>query len=183
MIARLSLIGAVRVIQTRRVGMLGRVATRATSLAGALALLCGGVAVAAGRETVTETEHAHNEVIFSEETTNPCSGETGTVMVVGNSIFHVTFFENGDESWATGTLEGSASFTPTNPSGVSASGHFVAWFGGAQNNKNEVQHSTNTVTLKGSDGSRIVIHGTSHTSTNAAGEVTVSFEKERVSCG
>src|SRR5438067_7165104 len=89
-------------IQTRRVGMVGRVARRATSVAGILALLCGGVALAAGRETVTETEHAHHEVIFSEATTNPCNGEPGTLTVVGNSIFHVTFFENGDESWATG---------------------------------------------------------------------------------
>jgi hypothetical protein len=139
--------------------------------------------MAAGRETVTETEHAHHEVIFSEETTNPCNGESGTLTVVGNSIFHVTFFENSDESWATGTLEGTATFTPTDPSGVTGSGHFTAWFGGAQNNKNEVQHSTNTVQLKGSDGSRVVIHSTSHTSTNAAGEVKVSFEKERLTCG
>ena len=162
--------------------MLRHVATRATSLAGILALLCGGVAVAAGRGTVTETEHVHHEVIFSEETTNPCNGEPGTLTVVGNSIFHVTFFENGDEGWATGTLEGAATFAPTNQSGVSASGHFTAWFGGAQNNKNEVEHHTNTVHLKGSDGSRIVIHGNSHTSTNASGEVTVSFETERVTC-
>src|SRR5438067_132166 len=96
-------------IQTRRVGMVGRVARRATSVAGILALLWGGIALAAGRETVTETEHAHHEVILSEEVTNPChGGEPGTLTVVGNSIFHVTFFENGDESWATGTLEGAA---------------------------------------------------------------------------
>ncbi|HEY4428317.1 MAG TPA: hypothetical protein VGN08_08960 [Solirubrobacteraceae bacterium] len=163
--------------------MLRQIAIRATSLAAILALLCGGVAVAAGRETVTETEHVHREVVFSEVTANPCNGEPGTLTVVGNSIFHVTFFANGDESWATGTLEGVATFVPANPSGVSASGHFTTWFGGAQNNKNEVEHHTNTVNLKGSDGSRIVMHGNSHTSTNAAGEVTVSFERERVTCG
>ena len=117
------------------------------------------------------------------DTTNPCNGESGTLTVIGNSIFHVTFFANGDESWATGTITGQATITPTNPSGVSASGHFTAWFGGAVNNKNEVEHSTNTVHLKGSDGSRVVIHGNSHTSTNASGEVTVTFEKERVTCG
>ena len=163
--------------------MFGRVATRGVSLAGILALLCGGVAVAAGRETVTETEHVHHEVIFSEATTNPCNGEPGTLTVVGNSIFHVTFFENGDEGWATGTLTGVATFTPTDSNGVSASGHFTAWFGGSQNNKNEVEHFTNTVHLNGSDGSRIAIHATTHTSTNASGETVVSFEKERVTCG
>ena len=37
--------------------MLRRVVSRAASLGGALTLLCAGVAIAAGRETVTETEH------------------------------------------------------------------------------------------------------------------------------
>jgi hypothetical protein len=151
-------------------------------LAGALTLLWGGVAVAAGRETVTETEHQHQEVLLSEGTANPCNGEAGTLTVVGNSIFHVTFFESSDESWATGTLEGKVTFTPTDPDGVSASGHFTAWFGEAHNNKNEVQHFTNTVNLKGSDGSHISIHARSHTSTNAAGQVTVTFEVEKATC-
>ena len=38
-------------------------------------------------------------------------------------------------------------------------------------------------TMNGSDGTRVVIHAKSHTSTNAAGEVTASFETERVTCG
>ena len=163
--------------------MLRRVVSRAASLGGVLTLLVAGVAIAGGRETVTETEHAHGEVVLSEAVTNPCNGESGTLTVIGNSIFHVTFFPNSDESWATGTITGRATITPTDPSGVSASGHFTAWFGGSVNNKNEVEHFTNAVHLKGSDGSRVTIHGNTHTSTNASGEVTVTFEKERVTCG
>ena len=88
--------------------MLRRVVPRAARLGGALTLLCAAVAIAAGRETVTETEHVHGEVVFSEAVTNPCNGESGTLTVIGNSIFHVTFFANGDESWATGTITGQA---------------------------------------------------------------------------
>src|SRR5437588_3241509 len=159
--------------------MLRRVASRAGGLAAVLALVCAGVAFAAagGRGTVTETEHAHNEVLFSHQGTNPCNGEPGTMTAIEtNSVFHVTFFENGDESWVTGTAEGTVTFTPNDPSGVFASGHFTQWFGGALNNKNEVEHFTSTFNLKGSDGSHIVVQGKSHTSTNASGVVTVSFE-------
>ncbi len=163
--------------------MLGRIASGAAALAGALTLLWGGIAVAAGRETVTETEHQHQEVLLSEATLNPCNEEPGTLTVVGNSVFHVTFFENGDESWVTGTLTGKATFTPSDPGGVSATGHFTAWFGEAHNNKNEVAHFTNTVILKGSDGSHISIKARSHASTNAAGEPSVLFETEKTTCG
>ena len=166
--------------------MLGRVARRAGSLAGVVVLFSAGVALAAagGRGTVTETQHAHNEVLFSEEGANPCTGEPGTLTAIAtNSVFHVTFFETSDEFWVTGTDEGTVTFTPTNPSGVSASGHFALWFGEASNNKNEVKHETSTFNLKGSDGSHVVVQGRSHISTNASGVVKVSIEKMGVRCG
>jgi len=98
-------------------------------------------------------------------------------------VFHVTFFETSDEFWVTGTAEGTATFTPEDPSGVSGSGHFATWFGASGNNRNEVEHNTNTFVLQGSDGSHIVVHGSSHLSTNAKGEVKVSFEKMTAHCG
>src|SRR5258705_14012804 len=66
---------------TKGDGMLGRVAVRAGSLAGVVALLYAGVALAAagGRGTVTETQHEHNVVLFSISTANPCTGEPGTL--------------------------------------------------------------------------------------------------------
>jgi hypothetical protein len=165
--------------------MFRRVVGRAVGLAGVIALLCGGVALAAGgRGTVTETQHEHNVVLFSEASPNPCTGEPGTLSATAaNGIFHVTFFENSDEFWVTGTFEGTVTFTPENPEGVSASGHFAVWFGAAGNNKNEVETSTNSFNLKGSDGSHIVVHGTTHVSTNGLGKVTVNFEKTAVHCG
>ena len=68
------------------------------------------------------------------------------------------------------------------PGGVSASGHFAAWFGESLNAKNDVQHDTFNLTLTNIDGSHVIVHDTSHLSTNAAGVVTVNFDKMSVSC-
>jgi hypothetical protein len=153
------------------------------SLAALLTLLSTGAALAAGRETVTETQHEHNVVLFSNLTLNPCTGEAGTITATAtNSVFHVTFFETSDEFWITGTSEGVVTFTPEAPEGVSGSGHFAMWFGESHNNKNEVQHSTSTFVFSDSDGSHVAIHGKTHLSTNASGEVKASFETESVHC-
>jgi hypothetical protein len=150
-----------------------------------VALLAAGAALAAagGRGTVTITQHAHNVQLFSDPVTNPCTGESGTLTAIAeNEVVHVTFFTDGDEFWVTGTDEGTATFTPANPNGVSASGHFAAWFGESLNEKNDVQHDTFNLTLRSTDGSHVVVHEITHLSTNAAGVVTVNFDKMSVSC-
>ena len=150
-------------------------------------LLSTGAASAdrGGQGTVTITQHANNVELFPPmPVTNPCNGQTGTLSAISaNEVFHVTFFTNGDEFWVTGTAEGTATFTPDNPSGVSYSGHFVSWFGESSNNKNDVQHDTNTFVLTGTDGSHVVVHMQDHLSTNANGVVTVSFSNFKFSCG
>jgi len=164
---------------------MSRRVVRIASLGAVVALLTAGAALAdaGGQGTVTITEHAHNVQLFSDPVTNPCTGEDGTLTAIAaNEVFHLTFFTNGDEFWVTSTDEGTATFTPDNPNGVSASGHFASWFGESFNNKNDVQHFTNTFNLRGSDGSRLVAHETAHLSTNAAGVVTVIFDKMNVSC-
>ena len=164
--------------------MLGHVVT--VLLAAIVATLSAGTALGdpGGQGTVTITTHDHNVVLFSDHVTNPCSGAPGTVTLIAtNEVFHATFFTNGDEFWVTGTAEGTATFTPDDPSDVSATGHFADWFGESFNNKNDVQHFTNTVNLQGSDGSHIVDHETAHLSTNAAGFVTVIFDRETLTCG
>src|SRR6266566_8445102 len=159
---------------------------RAAVLAAVIALLSAGAALAdaGGQGTVTITEHAHNVTLFSDPVTNPCTGEPGTLTAIAaNEVFHVTFFTVSDEFWVTGTDQGTVTFTPDDPNGVSASGHFAAWFGEPMNNKNDVQHNTNTFVLAGSDGSRLVMHETSHLSTNANGVVTVNFDNISLTCG
>ena len=139
---------------------------------------------AGGQGTVTQTQHFNNVVLFSMPVTNPCNGQTGTLTAVAaTEVFHVTFFTNGDEFWVTGTAQGTATFIPANPAGVSASGHFTSWFGESSNNKNDVQHDTNTFQLFGTDGSHVTIHMTDHLSTNANGVVTVSFSNFSFHCG
>ena len=163
--------------------MLGRIVRRGVCLATLVTLLGAGVTLAAGRETVTETQHEHNVVFFSEATVNQCTREKGTLTAVAaNSVFHVTSFPNSDEFCVTGTGEGTATFTPENLGGVSGSGHFAVWFGASGNNKNDVEHNTTTFVLNGSDGSHTVVHGTTHVSTNGNGVVTVEFEKMTAHC-
>ncbi len=161
-----------------------------TSVLACLAVVAGllsatsAFADAGGQGTVTMTQHQNNVVLFSMPVTNPCTGQSGTLTAVAaTSVFHVTFFTNGDEFWVTGTAQGTATFTPDNPSGVSASGHFTSWFGESSNNKNDVQHDTNTFQLFGTDGSHVTVHMTDHLSTNANGVVTVSFSNFRFNCG
>jgi hypothetical protein len=161
---------------------------RMTSLFALLAPVAAAAAGAraGGNGTVTITQHGHNDVYFSESVVNPCTGSSGTVTAVAaNDVFHVTFFTapGADEFWVTGTGEGTATFTPDDPTGVSASGHFVSWFGESSNNKNDVQHDTNTIHLIGTDGSRTTVHILDHLTVNANGVVTVSFSNFSFTCG
>lgn len=158
---------------------------RGVAIAAALALMSGGVAYAAGKGAGTETftEHQHNVELFSFPTQNPCTGAQGTLTAIAaNSVFHITTQADGN-FWVTGTAEGTATFTPEEAGGVSYSGHFTSWFGEALNSKNSVAHDTNTFVLKGTDGSRVIVHMKSHLSTNAHGAITAQFEKSSAHCG
>jgi len=159
---------------------------RAVCLAAALALLTAAAALAdaGGQGTVTTTQQFRNLPLFSDHLPNPCTGAMGTVTgTAKTAVFHVTSFSNGPEFWLTGTDEGVATFTPDDPQGVTASGHFTEWFGESFNNRNDVQHFTSTFSLRGSDGSHISVQETAHFSINANGAMTVNFDKVGVHCG
>jgi hypothetical protein len=160
---------------------------RAVILAAGLALLTSGavLAGAGGRGTVTFTQQFRNIALFPPQAmTNPCTGAAGTLTAIAKTaIFHATTFTTGPEFWFTGTDEGTVTFTPDDPSGVSATGHYAEWFGESFNNQNDVQHFTSTFRLKGSDGSSIFVHEVTHFSVNANGVITVNFDKPSVHCG
>lgn len=160
---------------------------RAVTLAAMLALLTGGAALAdaGGQGTVSITQQYRDVPLFDPQPlTNPCTGASGTLTATAaTGVMHETYFTTGPEYWFTGTAEGVVTFTPDDPQGVSASGHFAEWFGESFNNKNDVQHNTSTFQLKGSDGSHMVVHETIHFSTNANGVITVSFDNLDVHCG
>jgi opacity protein-like surface antigen len=167
--------------------MAKRVALAASILAAfALASATAALADAGGQGTVSITQHANNVTLFSFPTVNPCDPtDTGTLTAVSaNEVFHVTFFTTGPEFWVTGTDEGTVTFTPDNPNGVSATGHFSSWFGESLNNFNDVQTGTDTFVLTTSNGSHIVMHETFHVTVNALGRVTVLFDKtpSSISC-
>jgi hypothetical protein len=130
------------------------------------------------------TTHDHNVVLFSMPVTNPCTGGAGHAdggcckRGVPRHLLHQWRRVLGDRNG-----RGTATFTPDDPSGVSATGHFTSWFGESSNNQNDVQHDTNTFQLTGTDGSHTVVHATDHLSTNANGVATVNFSNVKFSCG
>ncbi|HEX3509715.1 MAG TPA: hypothetical protein VHT27_01325 [Solirubrobacteraceae bacterium] len=153
--------------------------------AAALAIAAIGAvpAHAASAGTETFTEHEHGVTLQEELTLNPCTGEPGELVAVAKNFkIHVTHQEDGN-AWVTGTGNGSASFTPLAPEGVSYSGHFTVWFGESLNNKNKVEHSTQTYVLTGTDGSTVHVKMLYHLSTNAKGEVTAQTENGGFRCG
>jgi hypothetical protein len=158
---------------------------RGAALSATLFLLSGGSALAASNGAGTETlaERFRDELLFSEPTVDPCTGEPGTLTgIAKNGKVHATAQADG-ELWVTGTFVGTLTITPDEPGRVSASGRFTTWFGVSLNQKNSVEHSTGTFHLNGSDGSTVKVHMVEHVSTNAKGEITVSFEKGHLSCG
>jgi hypothetical protein len=145
------------------------------ALATVLAVVSIGAAsaFAEGAGTETMTEHAHEVPLIEKTVTNKCTGEEGTLLgVARNFKIHATTQADGN-TWVTGTGNGSLTFTPVNPGGVTYSGHFTQWFGESLNNKNKVEHATGTFVLRGTDGSTVHIHMVFHLSTNANGEVTM----------
>jgi hypothetical protein len=159
---------------------------RAVSLAAVFALLVAGAALAdtGGQGTVTTTQQYRDILSFTASVTNPCTGASGTLSATAKTgVFHVTSFTTGPELWVTTTDEGTATFTPDDPTGVVASGHYAEWFGESFNNRNAVVHDTSTFRLIGTDGSRTTVHIDDHFSINANGVVTVTFSNFSFTCG
>jgi hypothetical protein len=109
----------------------------------------------------------------------PCRDFQATITITYNGVLHSIVNKAGD-FWATGTMTGTVTAVPLDPSNPSFTGRFTTWFGEADNKQNGVEHSTFTVHLTGSDGSTIKAHETAHVSSSASG-MTVSFDK--LSCG
>ena len=155
----------------------GRV-LRAVGLAAALVVLTtgGALAGAGGQGTLTSTQQFRNIELFPPQPiTNPCTGATGTLSATARTgVFHTTSFSTGPELWITSTAEGTATFTPDDPHGVTASGHFAEWFGVSLNNRNEASTTTSMFQLMGTDGSHIHVHEVAHVSISANGVVTVA---------
>ena len=121
--------------------------------------------------------------------TSTLSGGVHTIQVAYNgdpnfntsnsSLMNYTVNKAGD-FWATGTMTGTVTAVPLDPSNPSFTGRFTTWFGESDNKQNFVDHSTFSLRLTDSDGSTITAHETVHLSSSASG-LTVGFDKFR--CG
>jgi hypothetical protein len=147
--------------------------------AAALCILGTSAAFAGGNGAVTFTQHDRNVVDVSADS-NPCTGDTGTLTMTYNDIFHGTINKTG--SCFTGTLEGTIEFVPDNPAAVTYSGHFAAWFGDENNLRNDVEHSTFNAHLTGTDGTTVGVHDNAQAAMNANGVITVSFDHSTITC-
>lgn len=148
-----------------------------TALLAAPLLTIGALSATAdgnGATTFTDTEH---DVAVVVDFVNPCTGDAGVVTAVENQVFHGTLNKNGSHgSWSQGNIEGKATFTPTDPSKVTYTGHFSATFGDQISQGDGIEHSTFTINATGSDGSHLVFHDNAKAALNADGTVTVSFD-------
>jgi hypothetical protein len=159
---------------------LRRIIPLVAACAVSLAVVTGASANGAGTVSQTFTSHTP-QVLFTDNSGNPCTGDAGTFAAVAtNQVFHLTTNVNG--GWVTGTAEGTATFTPTDPTAESLSGHFAAWFGESANRTIDVQHDIFNVVLTGADGSRVTMHMVDHVNL-VNGVPTLSFTKNGVSCG
>ena len=136
-------------------------------------------------QTVSETDHMHG-TFYEPEATNPCTGDTFNggqgALFDGNLVNHVTYFTNSDEVWATFTETGAVTATDDG-TGVTYSGHATAWGNFNMNERNQNSEFTFSIHITGSDGSSITGHETTVFAMNANGQITVNFDKMKLSCG
>lgn len=144
-----------------------------------LVILTASTALADGNGATTFTQTFHNAV-DSMSLTNPCTGVPGTVTITYNGVIHYTINKAGD-FWITGNQTGDFSLVPSVDGQPSYTGHFHDWFGASDNNQNNVNHFTFQLQGVGSDGSTLSFHETEHISTDANGNIVVSFDK--MTCG
>ena len=162
----------------RRVGLLVLAVLTSLGLVGAAvpayAASCGT------GHTVTSTDNFHGTTSFQDF--NPCTGNLLNINTTSNIVEHITFFTDGDEVWATFTEEDKV--VATDPvTGVVYTGHATFWGNFNVNERNSNSTFTGSITLRGSDGSVVMYREVDHFTYNGNGQVTVSFEKPRLTCG
>jgi len=130
--------------------------------------------------TVTSTDNFHGTMSFQDF--NPCTGDLLNISTTSNIVEHVTYFPDGDEVWATFTEEDKV--VATDPvTGVVYTGHATFWGNFNVNERNSNSTFTGTIILRGSDGSVVKLHEVMHFTYTGNGQLSVSFDKPRLTCG
>jgi hypothetical protein len=130
--------------------------------------------------TVTSTENFHGSTSIQDF--NPCTGDLLNISTTSNSVMHITYFPDGDEVWATVTEEDKV--VATDPlTGVVYRGHATFWGNFNVNERNGNSTFTSTIIVRGSDGSVVRAHEVTHIAYAGNGQLVVSFDKPRLTCG
>jgi hypothetical protein len=141
--------------------------------------MTGGALAAAGSHTQTFTDNYHGTQNVA--LVNPCNGDALLGSGQTNSVLHVTYFVQSDESWATFTE--SDSFTAVDQtSGATYSGHATFWGNANVNRQNSNSTFTSSFHAAGTDGSTISYNELGHITMLPDGNVAVSFDKPSLSC-
>jgi hypothetical protein len=130
--------------------------------------------------TVTSTENFHGTTSFQDF--NPCTGDLLNISTTSNAVMHITYFPAGDEVWSTFTETDKV--VATDPlTGVVYTGHATFWGNFNVNERNSNQTFTATIVVRGSDGSVVKSHEVTHIAYAGNGQLVVSFDKPRLTCG
>jgi hypothetical protein len=121
-------------------------------------------------ETFTATQHQDTE---SFEDFHPCTGESGTIDITFNGIFHQTTDAKG-RTHETFTQTGDFIFTPDDTSEPTVTGHFTIWGGGNDFTSTDggfVGTFTFSGHGTGDDGSEVKFNGVEHVTINSDGNI------------
>ena len=142
-----------------------------------LALAFGlSTAATAGPPITNEVIHEHKFVESFQDVLPTCEpGELYNVTTTTNLVFKETTFANGTVH-STFTQTGKVSAAPADGTGPTYTGQVTIWGGFNQNNRSAAGTFTFSVSLKGSDGSRISTQQVEHFNARPDGSVHEFFK-------
>jgi hypothetical protein len=150
-------------------------------LAWLTALTLSAALLAPAAAFATETETVHFSGTDSRASANLCSGAPGTLTIVFSGVMHTTELEDGT-SHVAGTMTGTVTFLPDDPSQPSFTGHLTERSGENENASNATMTVAHNIVLHGSDGSLGKQHILAHLTVNANGAVTSSIDIDELTC-
>ena len=140
----------------------------------AVLVVVPGSSALAGQRPETNTIHVRETETFPDV---GCE-QVVPITITYRGVIHETLFRDG-RVHVTGTFTGTFTFSEA---GVDYAGHFTTWFGFNANRRNWNSTETFSAVGRGSDGSHVRFQLVAHVSSNAKGDVTVEFVRERGHC-
>jgi hypothetical protein len=140
-------------------------------------VLLSAALLAPAAAAAAETETIHVSGTDSRAEQNLCSGAPGTLTIVFSGVVHTTDLGDGTFHMI-GTMTGTVTFVPDDPSQPSYTGHLTERSGQGV----DTITIADNIVLHGSDGSLGKLHILFHLTVNANGTVTASIDTNRLSC-